>query len=136
VAAYSRLGEHGALWLCISGAGLLVDRGGRATYARAARTVAAAYVANTAIKFAARRRRPELPGLPPLLPTISRLSYPSAHAATSVGAARVLSERLPAAALGGAAAIMALSRPYLGLHYPSDSLAGAALGVALAELVP
>jgi membrane-associated phospholipid phosphatase len=29
---------------------------------------------------------------------------------------------------------MALTRPYLGVHYPSDSLAGLALGAAVAEL--
>jgi membrane-associated phospholipid phosphatase len=31
---------------------------------------------------------------------------------------------------------MALSRLYLGVHYPSDSLAGAALGGAIARLTP
>jgi decaprenylphosphoryl-5-phosphoribose phosphatase len=31
----------------------------------------------------------------------------------------------------GAAAAMALSRPYLGVHYPSDVAAGAALGTAI-----
>ena len=34
------------------------------------------------------------------------------------------------------AVIMALSRPYLGVHYPSDTLAGAVLGDALARLTP
>jgi membrane-associated phospholipid phosphatase len=29
---------------------------------------------------------------------------------------------------------MALTRPYLGVHYPSDSVAGFALGMAVAEL--
>jgi undecaprenyl-diphosphatase len=34
------------------------------------------------------------------------------------------------------AAALALGRPYLGMHYPSDVLAGALLGVALGLLVP
>jgi undecaprenyl-diphosphatase len=31
-----------------------------------------------------------------------------------------------------AAALMALTRPYLGVHYPSDVAAGAAVGTAIA----
>ena len=31
---------------------------------------------------------------------------------------------------------LSLGRPYLGMHYPSDVLAGAVLGVALGLLVP
>jgi membrane-associated phospholipid phosphatase len=83
-----------------------------------------------------RRTRPRLDGLPPLATVPSDLSYPSAHAATSFAAARVLSEALPAAPLYAAAGLMAATRPYLGVHYPSDVLAGTLLGLALAELVP
>jgi membrane-associated phospholipid phosphatase len=103
-------------------------------YKRAARTVAGVYAINQALKFAVRRRRPRLEGLPPLAGTLSGLSYPSAHSATSFAAARMLSPALPAAPLYALAVALALSRPYLGLHYPSDILAGAALGAALAEL--
>ena len=31
---------------------------------------------------------------------------------------------------------LSLGRPYLGMHYPSDVLAGAVLGVALGLIVP
>jgi membrane-associated phospholipid phosphatase len=31
---------------------------------------------------------------------------------------------------------MGLTRPYLGMHYPSDVAAGAILGIALGRLVP
>ena len=69
-----------------------------------------------------------------LTSTMSDLSYPSAHAATSVAAARRLSETLPAAPLWALAVALAGSRLYLGVHYPTDTVAGAALGGAVAEL--
>jgi membrane-associated phospholipid phosphatase len=134
IAAFSRLGEQAMIWFAICGAGALVDPERRAVYARAARTVAGVYAINQALKFAVRRPRPRLEGLPPLAGTLSGLSYPSAHSATSFAAARLLSPALPAAPLYALAVGLALSRPYLGLHYPSDIVAGAALGAALAEL--
>ncbi|MFA9399709.1 MAG: phosphatase PAP2 family protein [Acidobacteriota bacterium] len=39
-------------------------------------------------------------------------------------------------ALFAAAALMAVTRPYLGMHYPSDVLAGAALGSVLGAVTP
>jgi membrane-associated phospholipid phosphatase len=100
------------------------------------RIVAASYALNYAVKITVRRRRPELPGLPPLTPTVSRLSFPSAHATTSFAAARAFRAVAPGWALYGAAAMFALSRPYLGVHYPSDVVAGALLGTAVAEAWP
>ena len=38
--------------------------------------------------------------------------------------------------LYGGATTMALTRPYLGMHYPSDVLVGALLGLALGRLLP
>jgi membrane-associated phospholipid phosphatase len=97
-------------------------------------TVAGSFVANQAVKFAVRRPRPALDDLPPLIKTMSNRSYPSAHATTCGAAALALGRLLPAAPVWVAATIMALTRPYLGVHYPSDSVAGFALGVAVAEL--
>jgi decaprenylphosphoryl-5-phosphoribose phosphatase len=136
VAAVSRLGEHGAVWYAIAGAGALLDEPRRAEYTRAARTVAIAFGANQLIKLAVRRPRPDLPDLPPpVVRTMSNSSYPSAHAATSAAGARALAPLLPPAPLYALATVLALSRPYLGVHYPSDTLAGAVLGVAVAELL-
>ena len=100
------------------------------------RTVLVAYGANTGIKQAFRRARPVLEELPWLAPTITGHSYPSAHSTMAFAAAGTLSRALPAPPLYLAATAMALTRPYLGVHYPSDSVAGFALGVAVAELAP
>lgn len=134
VLVFTRLGEHGLLWLALAAAGALRDAPGRHAYARAAVAIVLTYVLNTAVKVLIRRARPLLEDLPALSPTVTGLSYPSAHASTSFAGARALSERLPAGPLYGTATAMALSRPYVGVHYPSDALAGAALGLAVAEL--
>jgi membrane-associated phospholipid phosphatase len=135
--AYSRLGEHAAIWIALGLAGGLVDPrpGGRRLWLRGCTTVLAAYGLNFAVKLAVHRRRPELPDLPPLTPTVSRLSCPSAHSTTSFAAAAAYRDLLPGRWLHGGAIAFALTRPYLGVHYPSDVLAGAALGSALGTAV-
>ena len=84
VAAFSGLGQHAAIWLALGGAAsVLAPTDRRRRWRAATATVAGGYVLNTAIKFAVRRRRPELTDLPPLTRTPTRLSFPSAHATTS-----------------------------------------------------
>jgi hypothetical protein len=138
VMAYSRAGEHAACWLSLGLAGAALSPGPepRRLWLRGVEIVAASYGINQAIKFAVRRRRPELDGLPPLSPVVTQLSFPSAHATTSFAAARAYRRLLPAWALYLSAGAFAVSRPYLGVHYPSDVVGGAALGTAVAELWP
>ena len=47
----------------------------------------------------------------------------------------MLSDALPARPLYACAVAMGLSRPYAGVHYPSDIAAGALLGTAVADLL-
>jgi membrane-associated phospholipid phosphatase len=129
VSGFSRLGQHGAVWLAIGTVGWAVDPPRRARWRRAATSVSSTYALNMAIKQAVRRPRPHLEGLPPLTSTPTQLSFPSAHASTSIAGAIVYARLgLPAGPLYGLAAGLALSRLYLGVHYPSDILAGALLG--------
>ncbi|MGA2319930.1 MAG: phosphatase PAP2 family protein [Solirubrobacteraceae bacterium] len=135
VARFSRLGEHGAVWLAIGALGQALEAAEKRRWRRATRTVAAAYLLNSTIKLLVRRERPRLEGLPALIDTPTRLSFPSAHASTSFAGALAYSRLgLPAIPLYALAGSLSISRLYLGVHYPSDILAGAVLGTALAGL--
>jgi undecaprenyl-diphosphatase len=133
VAAYSKLGEHAACWLALGLVGAGADAPRRRAWLRGVSIVLLSYAANQSIKFAIRRRRPELPGLPPLTKTVTQLSFPSAHATTAFAATRAYAGLAPEAPLLIAALAFALSRPYLGVHYPSDVVAGALLGALVGE---
>ena len=60
-------------------------------------------------------------------------SFPSGHATTAFAAAAVVGALYPRLRIPvyGLAALVGLSRVYLGVHYTLDVLAGAALGIAL-----
>jgi membrane-associated phospholipid phosphatase len=130
-------GENGLLWNAVATVGGTLSARRRDDYTRAIEIVLATLLLNTAVKYTVRRARPVLEeALPALTPVLSGRSYPSAHASTSFAGARALAAAgLPGTPLRGLACAMALSRPYLGVHYPSDVIAGALLGDAVARLM-
>ena len=134
VRRYSTLGEHAMGWLALGSVGALVDGGRRGQWLRATGSVGGAYLLSTSIKVAIGRRRPLIEDLPHLMATPTGLSFPSSHSSSSFAAAQAFGCLVPRAPLVGAAAAMAFSRLYLGVHYPSDVAAGAALGTAVGAL--
>jgi membrane-associated phospholipid phosphatase len=134
VRRYSRLGEHGAVWLALGLLGAAGDAERRRRWVRATACVGSAYLLSSSIKLAIGRRRPVIEDLPHLMATPTGLSFPSSHSTSSFAAAQAYGRLLPRGPLLGAAAAMAFSRLYLGVHYPSDVAAGAALGTAVGSL--
>jgi undecaprenyl-diphosphatase len=70
-------------------------------------------------------------------PALDRFSFPSGHTLHAVSFSLVAAAGFPelAAILFPFAVLIAASRPILGLHYPSDVLAGALLGALVAQTV-
>ncbi|MFG3430366.1 bifunctional phosphatase PAP2/diacylglycerol kinase family protein [Streptomyces californicus] len=135
----SRAANHGRLWG--ASATVLAVFGDQSARRGALRGVGALAIAslmsNTLGKDLAHRRRPDLSGVP-LVRRLARAphttSFPSGHAASAAAFATGVCIECPRAALlvVPLAAAVAFSRAYVGVHYPSDILAGAALGVGAA----
>jgi membrane-associated phospholipid phosphatase len=131
-------GEWAAVWIVLGLAGAAGDERRRRRWLRACAVGPAAVGLNYAVKVAVGRDRPLIEEHPPLAGAPSKLSFPSAHATSSVAGATALARveprlRLPAYSL---AAAICLTRPYLGMHYPSDVLAGVLLGAVVGRAVP
>jgi decaprenylphosphoryl-5-phosphoribose phosphatase len=131
----SHFGEHSIGWFAAGLVGAAVDRRHRKDWLVAAAGVVGSHAASIAVKRVVRRRRPEHESVEVLVGTPSRLSFPSSHA-TSTTAAAVLYSGLTGRNLVPALVPpMLASRLVLGVHYPTDVLAGAALGGVVGGLL-
>ncbi|GAA0586228.1 hypothetical protein GCM10010394_14080 [Streptomyces crystallinus] len=132
--ALSFAGEHGAVWLAGGALAAAVDRERRAGWLRGAALVAGAHLVSMGVKRVVRRPRPAV--REPLVRTAGRHSFPSSHATSATAAAVAYGALRPAGArlVPPLAAAMCVSRLVVGVHYPSDVLAGALLGGVTARL--
>jgi membrane-associated phospholipid phosphatase len=131
----SLFGEHAGGWLAFGVLGAAVDRKRRRDWLTATAGVAAAHAAAIAVKRVVRRRRPDDESVEVLVSTPSSLSFPSSHATSTTAAAVVYSGLTGRNLVPVVVPPMLASRLVLGVHYPTDVLAGSALGAVVGGLV-
>ncbi len=128
----SHFGEHSLGWLAVSLLGAVRQPQRSRSWLLAGAGALTAHAAAVVIKRLVRRPRPHHPAVAVNVGTPSRLSFPSAHV-TSTTAASILLGRVTGVPLPAIVVPpMAVSRIVLGVHYPSDVVAGAAVGAAVA----
>jgi undecaprenyl-diphosphatase len=136
--AASTAANKSRLWFAASL--VLVFAGGSRGRRAAARGLVAialtSAVVNGPLKFVLRRSRPGelLHGGPALVPMPGSFSFPSGHAASAFAFATAVAREWPAVGipLTGAAGAVAYSRVHNGVHFPSDVVVGAGLGMGAA----
>ena len=140
VAFYTQLGNAGLLWIVLCGLMLLFPKTRKAGIAGAVGLVFSLLFTNILIKHLVNRTRPwlVLEGLVPLVVERDPNSFPSGHTSAAFAAAAAWYPTLPRKWMGAAglalAALMGLSRLYVGVHFPSDVLCGFLVGTLCGEL--
>ena len=133
---FTHLGDSGAVWIALCVVLLLFRSTRRGGVELALSLAVTAILCNLVLKPIIARERPFLTmeELELIVPALTSYSFPSGHASSSMAAAMSLTL---AYGRRGAwaflpAGLIAFSRMYVGIHYPSDVLAGALLGCAVA----
>ena len=141
LAPYTMLGDAGLMWIALSLAMLCFRKTRKAGALALCAMALGMVVTNLTIKPLVSRPRPWLvvEGLGHIVEENDPNSFPSGHTCAAFAAGMIWLRTLPwrwgritAVVL---AALMGLSRLYVGVHYPSDVLAGAVIGALCAWVV-
>ena len=133
------LGNGGMIWIAATILLLIPKKTRKAGVMSAVALLGSLIINNNIVKNIVQRPRPfvTFTDLQIIIPTPSEFSFPSGHTSSSFAAAAVFYRHLPKK-LGLPAVILAgligFSRLYVGVHYPTDVIAGVLMGILLSYL--
>ncbi len=129
----SILGDKGLIWICIAVLCIIFKKTRKCGICIAAALIMCLLFGNAILKPLIARTRPfdVMPSLKIIIPKPTDFSFPSGHTLASFASATAvfINHRRLGAAAYVFAALMAFSRIYLCVHYPTDVLGGILLGI-------
>lgn len=138
--AITKLGDKGMIWMILTLFLLAFKKTRKIGVISICALLGSLLINNILLKNIVDRIRPydAVSGLMPLITKPTDFSFPSGHTASSFAAAYVMYKRLPkkwGIPILLLAALIGFSRLYVGVHYPTDVLAGMFSGILIAVFV-
>ena len=129
----TRLGDGGFIWILLTLLLLIPKKTRKTAWSMAAALICSFIITNLLLKNSVARVRPYevVEGLRILIEPPQDWSFPSGHTSASLAAGVVMLRMLPRKiGIPGfiLAVLISFSRLYVGVHYPTDVLAGAIIG--------
>jgi undecaprenyl-diphosphatase len=130
----TRLGDMSMIWVILAALFLCIKSYRKTGAAMAVALLIGYVITNLILKNFIMRARPydTIAGLHSLIGSLNDFSFPSGHTTSSIAAGFVMLRTLPRY-VGIPAIVLAVlisfSRLYVGVHYPTDVLVGAAIGL-------
>lgn len=132
------LGEGGIFWIAVAVILLFFKKTRRTGICIGASLLIGVIIGNGVIKNVVARPRPydTIPGIEPLISRLSDFSFPSGHTLCCFEAATALMMNRSRWAIPAffAAVLVGISRLFMFVHYPTDVICGALLGILFGVL--
>lgn len=130
----TKLGDGGVVWIVLAAALLCKKRQKKTGTAMAVALVIGYLITNLVLKNLVMRTRPYevVEGLESVIGAAHDSSFPSGHTTSSIAAGFVMltgKNKYIGVMAFALAILISFSRMYLGVHYPTDVLAGVAVGL-------